>query len=260
MKHCTRAVPFLMVFFAGIASLLASSTPPLSLYAETLNGRGNYTHLAYVCQGETIALSWEEYTDAALTLRADPAESFAPPLTERQASASGSLEVTVLGDAEVILEGAGQPDGELRIELLPESLCEAFGFPLIGWYEGTLEQTSPTLETLPRQLALYAEPYAELIGDEEKPRLYLELGEKVWAYPPFIVPCTLDVAAARLSCASEEQYVNSDPSTFQLTAQITENGLRGSYSGTNVDAGSTIPFAGTLSFDKQPGTPPREEP
>ncbi len=260
MKHRARAVLFVIIFVAGVASLLASSVPPLFLHAETLNGRGNQSYLAYACQGETVTLSWEEYAEATLTLRADPAENFAPPLTERQVSGSGSLEVTALGDAEVTLEGADQPDGELRLELLPEAFCETFGFPLVGWYEGTLGQASPTSKTFPRQLALYAEPYARLVNNEEKPRLYLELGKKVWTYPPFIVPCTLDVAAAQLNCASEEQYYSSDPSTFELTAQITENGLRGSYSGTNVDAGSLIPFSGSLSFDKQPGTPPSEGP
>lgn len=260
MKHMTRALLFTTVFTLGVASLLASSSrPPLFLNVETLNGLGSPGYLAYACQGETVTLFWDAYTDAALTLSADPTSSFAPPLTKRQVAPGETLEVTALGNAELTLSGAGEPNGELRLELLSDVLCTEFGFPLIGWYEGTLTQTSPSSETLPRQLALYAEPYFEETGDAARPRLYIKLGENVADYPFFNFPCTLDVAAAQLRCSSEDDEFDTSGS-FELTAQITGDGLRGTYREIREDAGSRITFAGTFTFTKQPGAPPREPP
>ena len=248
MSYAVRIILFSAVCAAGVASLLASSMPPVFLSVSTLNNLGYASsYLTYVCQGESITFSWDEYYAGTLLLSADPAESFAPPLSKRQVDASGTLEVTAQGDAEVRLSSQEVPDGEMRVELLSETLCERFGFPLIGWYKGSLEQTSPTPLTLTRQLALYAEPYTDVVGEEEKPRLYVRLGETLDAYPPTLAPCTLDAAAAQLDCRSEEAYSYTD-STFKLTAQITEGGLRGSYSGAGHEREFNRPFFGHLQL------------
>ena len=253
MNH-PRALLFTAVVTLGVASLLASSAPPVFLYASTLNNLGyRDSYPTYACKGETVTFAWNE-PGASLTLRADPAGSLEPPLGARQVESRGRLEFTAQGDAEVVLESRDDPSGTLYLRLLPDTLCEAFGFPLVGWYEGALVQTSPAAQTLPRQLALYAEE----TFDEQV--LYVGISEDVSRYPSLTAPCILDAVAARLKCEDMEVGGENAGSTFEFDAQITESGLRGTYSGVRVSASSAVPFAGTLSFGKRPGTPPSDQP
>ena len=247
LKGTTKAALFTTVFIVGVWSLVASMPPPSYVQATTLNNFGDrqYERPVYACREEVITLAWQGA--GRLTLSADPAESFSPPLTERRVESSGTLEVTAQDRAEVLLDASEGYGDLLPVELVPETLCTGFDFPLVGWYQGTLTQTSPTDKRLTRQLALYI-----LESGVEETTLYIDISDDANDGTQRFTPCVLDATAAQLDCASE----SGDGSTFEVSAQITERGLSGSYSGVTVDAGAAIPFSGTLSFDKQPGIPP----
>ncbi len=254
MNRALKTSLFAAIFIAGLASLFASMPPPLDLNARTLNNFGDrgYEHPIYACRGETITLSWSGPGEA-LTLRAEPAGSFQPPL-ERRVESYGTLQATVQGRAEVTLSRGRNESFTLPLELVPERLCADFDFPLVGFYKGTLVQASPTADALTRQLALYVA--APSSADENtkngadpsaaEPVLYLTTGENVAHSPQLVARCTLAADTAQLDYLSE----GDDGSRFQVNAQIVERGLSGSYSGVSVGIGSAIPFSGTLSFDK----------
>ena len=259
MNRTFRTFLFALIFISGLVSLFASMPAPLHLDARTLNnfGEREYERPVYACQGESIVLSWGGPGDA-LTLRADPAESFAPPLN-RSVAPYGTLQTTVQGGAEITLSKGRNEGVTLPLELVPDPLCTGFGFPLVGLYEGTLTQASPTADPLTRQLALYVaadagadegeeEDESSLGGSVAEPVLYLAVGENVERYAQLVAKCALAADTAQLDCLTEGE----DGSRFQVNAQIVERGLSGSYSGVSVDVGSAIPFAGTLNFGKAP--------
>lgn len=251
MNRAAKTTLFILVFILGLASLLASSTPPLLLRVTTLNNFDNRDDTVFACQGERVTVFWDEREPReALTLSAEPPESFNPPLESRRVESSGTLEVAVQGSAELTLSDK-EDDTVVRLELLPNTICQDFGFPLVGWYEGTLEQNTPEPETFQRELAFYV---SRSYGAETLD-FNLEIARTLGTYPSLRAPCDLDLSAAQLSCA----YSLSDGETFELNAQITESGLSGSYSGVAVETSSVVPFSGTLNFTKQPGIPPREE-
>ena len=252
MRRTKKIMLFTLIFTAGLASLLASSTPPPLLKVTTMNNFENdYGDVAYACRGESITLSWNERaSDGTLSLSAEPPESFVPPLEAREVESSGTLEAAVQGNAELILSDE-EDERTLRLELLPSDICQDFAFPLVGWYQGTLEQNTPEPETFRRELAFYV---SRGYGAEAL-SFRLEIARTLGAYPSLGAPCTLDLPAAQLNCS----YSYDSGETFELSARITQSGLSGSYSGVDVTTTSAVPFSGTLNFTKQPGIPPREE-
>ena len=259
MKRIARAVLFIAVSVTGIASLLATVTVPIPsarLTVTTLNDFG-YPYgsdQVYACRDETINLSWDTYSYVStLELSARPAEHLSPALTLREVDATGQLGVTVLDNAELKLSANDDnPDSTVDVRLLPDTLCTSFNFPLAGWYSGTLEQTSPSPETLSRELRLY-------VQEAKASELTLLIDTNTNFYfdqyndsPP---TCQLRVEEAALRCAG-----NETDSSFTFDAQITESGLVGRYSGTSTNVNSVVPFAGTFTFEKQTGTPPQEQP
>ena len=217
--------------------------------------RGNVVH---ACQGETIRLAWDSYSDAVLELSAQPSNGVSPALTPRDAKPSGQLEVTALRHTTFKISSNDDSPGEtVDLIILPDTFCTTFNFPLAGWYSGTLEQTAPVAVTLPRELRLYAfghQPELALFVDSDTDFFFYEYSES----PPL---CRLEVSAATLRCEGKEgrSLQGTGDSSFTFEAQITERGLVGRYNGTSVNTTSTVPYKGTFDFEKQRGVPPQEE-
>lgn len=256
MNHTTRAFLFTFILATGLVSLLASApTPAARLVVTTLNNFGDRygDDLVYACRGETVDLRWSAYAGPQLELSARPAESFSPALTPRDIKATDQLEVEALGNATLrIKSNTEEPDEVVDLELLPDTLCTGFDFPLVGWYTGTLEQTSPTPERFPRELRLFQ------VGDVLTLSLDTDTDFFFYGYRDSRPVCEVETASATLRCAGMGSGFKTG-SSFELSARITENGLVGRYSGVTLNTDSVIPFEGTLSFEKQAGVPPQED-
>ena len=204
MNRAAKTTLFILVFIFGLASLLASSTPPPLLRVTTLNNFENdRDDTVFACQGESVTVFWDERESReALTLSAEPPESFVPPLEPRRVESSGTLEVAVQGSAELTLSDE-EDDAVVRLELLPDAICQDFAFPLVGWYQGTLEQNTPEPKTFQRELAFRV---SRSYGAEAL-SFKLDIAETLGVYPSLATPCNLNTSAAQLSCAySQERW------------------------------------------------------
>ena len=256
MIRPVQVLLLMLIGLAGIASLIATSPPPGPLFYlvsennfEDNDESGYYRYgpeSAFACKDEEATLKWGVREGGNPRLSAEPIENISPELKRKPVSREGSLNISILGDAELKLDvNRDLPDGYLQVGLVPEELCTGYAFPIVGWYEGAFEQITPLPASLERQLRLV------WMTEGAEPFLRAELADKLLT-PNFLdrFRCDYKLAGTGLAC-----NLNEGDKTLTLEFDITENGLAGTYSGV---AASGTSITGKFTVTKQTGAPPQE--
>lgn len=246
-----RLLLLFTVFTVGLLSILATSSEPVPIlyfYALTHN---NYEADAFreqrqtfACQGEEVLLELGGFNGRRPRLSAEPLSSVSPTLQREIIIEGGSLPITILDETTLSLDFGTDITPSFSIKLLPSELCTGFDFPVVGWYEGELEQTTPEPSILKRQLRLI------WTQEGEKTMLHAELADNL-AKAQFLehLDCLYQLSSPNLRCVSEENE------TLKLEMNVTENSLTGSYTGTGR---SGLGFGGTLMMTKQKAAPAQQ--
>lgn len=230
---------FLLVSLALLMLVSCSDEPEpqirglevVRLSGDDANDYDN-SSLVYVCPGETVLVRWSN----ARTLDASPADAVTPPLRGEDVSGQSELRVTFQRYVTLTLSG---PEGVLvsrTLAPIPSFICDDFPVPLVGEFAGVLTQAEPTEARLERRLRLEWDEglNAELLGDD--------------ALPERSLTCAPNPPSQTLTCTNGND-------TFELTATVTADGLRGQYSGVTADVFSSSTFSGTLDLSA-PSSPP----
>ena len=255
MSPFVRTLLSWLIAAVGVASLLATTGyPSPMLWLTTTN---NYSRISYeeartvyACPGEQAVLEWFSHGPGSLS--AEPAANVTPQLSaERVELAEAALEVSILGPVTFKIEDEDGLSAELNVDILPEAVCTGFAFPVVGWYEGELNQSVPSAQTLPRQLRLLwlRGGLSALLSEN----LYAE-GSAVY-YRDNLLRCELSVPTSKLECA-----VPGDPDALRLNATVTADGLTGTYSGVAVAEAGRSPYEGSFTLSKRTGAPPAPDP
>ena len=204
---------------------------------------------AYVCPPSRVELSWSSNSARNLRLRSEPAESIDPLLNGQEVEANGNINLEAKSAAVItLLSGQTELDSAAILKA-PSSVCKDFGFSLLGAYEGTLEQTVPEPTSRPARMDFYWEsPYYD-----EPPglRALLYINKQP---SPLTLKCSVKSADKTIDCIEPDAEADVIEN-FSLSLVGTENGLSGSYEGSERGAAVAIDFAGNVTMRKQESEP-----
>ncbi len=224
-----------IVIAIGLLSILATSSffsPPFySLY----------THPSIVCKGSETTLIWENASteDASrVTLSASPLENLSPKLDRKKVELTGRLKVQVLGEVTVSLDARpknGIYQDQVTINLVPQEVCQSFSFNPMGFYEGTIEISSPQEETL--------EKWIDIIWSDSFKQLSVEMGSR---FDSRLDPVELTLICDDLTENKELSCTVPSSDVITLAGKFTDSGFEGNYKEKGTD-----PQEGTFNFLKQ---------
>jgi len=258
MTKTARFLCLMVLGVAGLASIVATSPPPpATLYLisennfETDRYRYGYRYFdGFACRDEKATLKWSTYEEDNIRLSAKPAENITPQLQNKRVEREGELAVTILGDAEITLD-AGNNDGYLNVGLIPDELCTGHSFPVVGWYKGLVQQTSPTQATLERHLSLVwrSDGKTGFLGAQLTTNLltpnYSETSDLI---------CNYESVTSGFSCKTQATTdVDVNPAeTLELEFGVNEDGVVGTYTG---QTALGLEYRGSFNMQKQSDPP-----
>ena len=234
------------VLSLGLTSCLDLFLPPLDpepsadVYGELSHTAKNISgeDAVDICAGESFKLSWTLSGVEDALLEAEPSRNVIPRLDGRQVEDGGSLEVQVLGPADIRLMASRWSLDELSVSLIPEGVCEGFPIPILQNFSGVLGQTTPSPQRLERRLEFFWSNGA----------LFADLTDAAASTTLNVLLCSYNAERDSVSCAGE-----ADKPSLELELQVSAAGLSGMYKGVAETNEASFPYAGTLSFSPEAG-------
>ena len=244
MKIFSKSILLSFLIIVGLISLIATSgptTPPYSgpptLWLITKNPVDEYTRMyndAFVCKTDKVKLFWKHGVAEPVKLSAFPVENISPKLENKILSRNGSLEITVVDAAKLIVNYKNKL--EKQIKLLPEDICTGFPMFPLGYYEGKLEQKQPIKQNSSETLHLF--------WNAETNSFKAQL-----AYIGF--DCSTQAKLNQITCKQTKD--GTDTKNVEILVNVSKDKLTGSYKGHAKTALSAwYPISGTISFSKMP--------
>ena len=201
---------------------------------------------SYVCEGDRVSLNWTTQDANRPTLVAEPSTATNPVLNNKAVDAEGTLELTVKDSVTVSLLHRQTVLDSVEIRRAPDAVCTDFDVSLLGWFEGSFEQTEPEAIGRSARMQLYWEGDAYTEPPGLKGRLYLK-----GLLSPLELRCSANGPDKKVACVQK-----SRPDAFEFSASGTTSGLSGSYEGAEEDASLKIPFSGRFDLVKRDSEPP----
>ncbi len=236
-----------------LTGFLSACLPPAPAYGsltistsfESTESRGFSGYRKSACQGESIKMSWEIISGSNPRILVSPPQSLEPTLATTPIAKTGETSVTIRDAATITLRIDDAEDGyqqEVKLVMIPESICKGFPLELRGNYAGTLEQATPLTASVPHTLELYW----DVDSSQLEASLIRTSNETTKRVTTNMVCNSLD-QEDKVTCI----YDPEGAAILTLEGIVTAAGYQGTYQGVLEGATFQTPTSGTFSFVKQ---------